>query len=234
MKKYIVFALTLLASLQSCKKDGPTFTPLASLNVADAVIGGRNVKLNTNVRDSATLYSYKLFQIVAGESPIKLYPTNNPAAPYFDQTRTTVNGGIYSLFLTGTASAPENVFVKDEIPPFSQDSIVRVRIVNCSVNSSAISVTLGSAPTATIFSNIAYKSVSAFRDIELKTRLAVGGNIFQVRDSSGTLLASYTLPATGLVSVASSRFKNITLVVRGLAGTTGGTDAFGIYGMTNY
>ncbi|RZK75826.1 MAG: hypothetical protein EOO85_12935 [Pedobacter sp.] len=234
MKKYIVFALTLLASLQSCKKDGPTFTPLASLNVADAVIGGRNVKLNTNVRDSATLYSYKLFQIVAGESPIKLYPTNNPAAPYFDQTRTTVNGGIYSMFLTGTASAPENVFVKDEIPPFSQDSIVRVRIVNCSVNSSAISVTLGSAPTATIFSNIAYKSVSAFRDIELKTRLAVGGNIFQVRDSSGTLLASYTLPATGLVSVASSRFKNITLVVRGLAGTTGGTDAFGIYGMTNY
>ena len=234
MKKYIVFALTLLASLQSCKKDGPTFTPLASLNVADAVIGGRNVKLNTNVRDSATLYSYKLFQIVAGESPIKLYPTNNPAAPYFDQTRTTVNGGIYSLFLTGTASAPENVFVKDEIPPFSQDSIVRVRIVNCSVNSSAISVTLGSAPTATIFSNIAYKSVSAFRDIELKTRLAVGGNIFQVRDSSGTLLASYTLPATGLVSVASSRFKNITLVVRGLSGTTSGTDAFGIYGMTNY
>ena len=234
MKKYIVFALTLLASLQSCKKDGPTFTPLASLNVADAVIGGRNVKLNTNVRDSATLYSYKLFQIVAGESPIKLYPTNNPAAPYFDQTRTTVNGGIYSLFLTGTASAPENVFVKDEIPPFSQDSIVRVRIVNCSVNSSPISVTLGSAPTATIFSNIAYKSVSAFRDIELKTRLAVGGNIFQVRDSSGTLLASYTLPATGLVSVASSRFKNITLVVRGLSGTTSGTDAFGIYGMTNY
>jgi hypothetical protein len=234
MKKYIVFALTLLASLQSCKKDGPTFTPLASLNVADAVIGGRNVKLNTNVRDSATLYSYKLFQIVAGESAIKLYPTNNPAAPYFDQTRTTVNGGIYSLFLTGTASAPENIFVKDEIPPFSQDSIVRVRIVNCSVNSSAISVTLGSAPTATIFSNIAYKSVSAFRDIELKTRLAVGGNIFQVRDSSGTLLASYTLPATGLVSVASSRFKNITLVVRGLSGTTSGTDAFGIYGMTNY
>jgi hypothetical protein len=234
MKKYIFFALTLLASLQSCKKDGPTFTPLASLNVADAVIGGRNVKLNTNVRDSATLYSYKLFQIVAGESPIKLYPTNNPAAPYFDQTKTTVNGGIYSLFLTGTASAPENIFVKDEIPPFSQDSIVRVRIVNCSVNSSAISVTLGSAPTVTIFSNIAYKSVSAFRDIELKTRLAVGGNIFQVRDSSGTLLASYTLPATGLVSVASSRFKNITLVVRGLAGTTSGTDAFGIYGMTNY
>ena len=234
MKRYIVFALTLLASLQSCKKDGPTFTPLASLNVADAVIGGRNVKLNTNVRDSATLYSYKLFQIVAGESPIKLYPTNNPAAPYFDQTRTTVNGGIYSLFLTGTASAPENIFVKDEIPPFSQDSIVRVRIVNCSVNSSAISVTLGSAPTATIFSNIAYKSVSAFRDIELKTRLAVGGNIFQIRDSSGTLLASYTLPATGLVSVASSRFKNITLVVRGLSGTTSGTDAFGSYGMTNY
>ena len=235
MKHYIVYAFLILAGgLQSCKKDGPNFTPLASLNVADAVIGGRNVKLNTNVRDSATLYSYKLFQVLAGETPIRLYPTNNPNAPYFDETKTTVNGGIYSLFLTGTASAPESVFVKDEIPPFSRDSIVRVRIVNCSLNSAPISVTLGSAPTANVFSNIGYKTVTAFSDIELKTRIAVGGNVFQIRDSAGTLLASYTLPATGLVSVASSRFKNITLVVKGLVGTTTGTDAFGIYGMTNY
>jgi len=204
------------------------------LNVADAVIGGRNVKLNTNVRDSATLYSYKLFQVVAGETPIKLYPTNNPAAPYYDGIKTTVNGGIYSLFLTGTATAPESIFVKDEIPPFSQDSIVRVRVVNCSVNSSALSVTLGSSPTVNIFSDIAYKTVSEFKSIELKTRLTVGGNVFQIRDAAGTLLASYTLPATGLVSIASSRFKNITLVVKGMYGTTSGSDAFGIYGMTNY
>jgi hypothetical protein len=235
MKHYIVYAFLILAGgLQSCKKDGPNFTPLASLNVADAVIGGRNVKLNTNVRDSATLYSYKLFQVLAGETPIRLYPTNNPNAPYFDETKTTVNGGIYSLFLTGTASAPESVFVKDEIPPFSQDSIVRVRIVNCSLNSSPISLTLGSAPASNIFSDISYKSVSEFRNIDLKTRIPVGGNVFQIRDSAGTLLASYTLPATGLVSIASSRFKNITLVIRGMFGTTSGSDAFGVYGMTNY
>jgi len=234
MKYYIIVVLLLLVGLQSCKKDGPNFTALASLNVADAVIGGRNVKLNTNVRDSATLYSYKLFQVVAGETPIKLYPTNNPAAPYYDGIKTTVNGGIYSLFLTGTATAPESIFVKDEIPPFSQDSIVRVRVVNCSVNSSALSVTLGSSPTVNIFSDIAYKTVSEFKSIELKTRLTVGGNVFQIRDAAGTLLASYTLPATGLVSIASSRFKNITLVVKGMYGTTSGSDAFGIYGMTNY
>ena len=234
MKYYIIFILILMVGLQSCKKDGPTFTALASLNVADAVIGGRNVKLNTNVRDSATLYGYKLFQVLAGETAIKLYPTNNPNFPYYNEIKTTVNGGIYSLFLTGTASAPESIFIKDEIPPFSQDSIVRVRIVNCSVNSSPLSLTLASSPTVNIFRDISYKSVSAFSNIELKTRVAVGGNIFQIRDSAGTLLASYTLPATGLVSVASSRFKNITLVIKGLSGTTSGTDAFGIYGMTNY
>jgi hypothetical protein len=235
MKTNIVFTLLILAlGWQSCKKDGPTFTPLASLNVANAVTGGKNVKLNTNVRDSATLYGYKLFQIIPGETAIKLYPTNNPAAPYYQQTNTTVNGGIYSLFLTGTATAPESIFVKDEIPSFSQDSIVRVRIVNCSASSSVLSLTLGSSPTVNLFSNIAYKSVSAFNGIDLKSRLAVGGNVFQLRNPAGAVIATYTLPATGTVSIASSRFKNITLVVKGVFGTTSGTDAFGIYAMANY
>jgi len=224
----------LALGLQSCKKDGPTFTPLASLNVANAVAGGRNVKLNTNVRDSANINGYKLFQVLVGETAIKLYPTNNPATPYYEQTNSTVNGGIYSLFLTGTATAPESIFVKDEIPPYSQDSIIRVRIVNCSVNSAPLFLTQGSSPTVNVAGNIAYKTVSAFNDIPLKTSLAVGSNVFQVRNAAGTLLATYTLPATGVISVASSRFKNITLVVKGLSGTTSGTDAFGLYPMANY
>jgi hypothetical protein len=235
MKPYLFFTLLILTlSWQSCKKEGPTFSPLASLNVANAVVGGRNVKLNTNVRDSANLYGFKLFQVIPGETAIKLFPTNNPAAPYYQQTNTTVNGGIYSLFLTGTAATPESIFVKDEIAPFSQDSILRVRIVNCSVGSSAISVTMGSSPTVSLFSNLSYKTVSAFNSIDLKTRIATGGNIFQLRNAAGTVLATYTLPATGTVSVASSRFKNITLVVKGLFGTTSGSDAFGVFAMANY
>lgn len=235
MKSYILFALLIFAvAFQSCKKDGPNFTPLASLNVANAVIGGRNIKLNTNTRDSATTYSYKLFQLLTGETPIKLFPSNNPGTPYYEKTNTIVNGGIYSLFLAGTASAPEGIFVKDEIPPFSQDSILRVRMVNCSLNSVPLFLTVGSAPAVNVFSNATYKTVSAFSDIELKSRLAVGGNVFQVRNSSGAVLATYTLPATGTISVASSRFKCITLVIRGSYGTTSGSDSFGIYAMANY
>jgi hypothetical protein len=234
MKPYLLYFIVLLFGLQSCKKDGPKFTPLASLNVADAVVGGRNVKLNTNVRDSATLYGYKLFQVLAGETPIKLYPTNNPNTPYYQETKTTVNGGIYSLFLTGTANAPESIFVKDEIPPFSQDSIIRVRIVNCSVNSTPVSVTLASSPSVNIFSDVSYKTVSDFRNFDLKTNLPVGSNVFQIRNSEGILVASYTLPATGLISISSSRFKNITLVIKGNYGTTGGSDTYGVYAMANY
>lgn len=229
---YIFLIFSLL--LQACEKDGPNFTPLASLNVADAVIGGKNVKLNTNERDSATLYSYKLFQVLAGETPIKLYPTNNPAAPYYQQTHAMVNGGIYSLFLAGTATAPEGIFVKDEIPPYSNEPIVRVRVANCSVNSSPLTLTLASAPTVNLFSNVAYKTVTPFSNVELNTPLPTGASVFQVRNADGNLLASYTLPATGTVSVASSKFKNITLVVKGLSGTTTGSDAFGIYAMPNY
>lgn len=227
---FIIFSL----GMQACKKDGPTFTPIASLNVANAVIGGRNIKLNSNVRDSGTLYGYKLFQVLAGETPITLYPTNNPASPYYQETHAIVNGGIYSLFLAGNASAPEGIFTKDDIPPYSQDSIIRIRVVNCSVNSAPLNVTLASSPNANLFTNVAYKTVTTFSQIELKTRVTVGGNVFQVRNSSGTLLTSYTLPATGVVSIASSRFKNITLVVKGLSGATSGSDAFGIYAMANY
>lgn len=235
MKSYIIYLVIIFSlTFQACKKDGPTFTPLASLNVADAVIGGRNVKLNSNVRDSATLYGYKLFQVLAGETPVMLYPTNNPSKPYYQQTHSMLNGGIYSLFLAGTATAPEGIFVKDEIPPYSQDSIVRVRVVNCSVNSAPLVLTLGSSPDVNLFTNVGYKAVTAFSNIELKGRLATGGNVFQIRNAAGIILASYTLPATGTISVASSRFKNITLVVKGLSGTTSGSDAFGIYAMANY
>ncbi|EDM38481.1 hypothetical protein PBAL39_20450 [Pedobacter sp. BAL39] len=221
--------------LASCKKDGPKFSPLASLNVADAVVGGGNVKLNTNVRDSATINSYRLFQLNASNATgIRLYPTNNPTATYYSQVHEIVNGGIYSLFLTGTAAEPESVFVKDEIPPFSQDSIVRVRVINCSPNSSAISVSLASAPATNIVNNLAYKSLTTFNSLPLRTTIPVGSNVFQVRDSNGAVLATYTLPASGTISVAASRFKCITLVIKGLVGTTSGASAFGVYAMSNY
>lgn len=232
--KYLLLFL-LLAAFASCKKDTPKFSSLASLNVADAVIGGANVKLNTNVRDSATINSYKLFQLNAGSNiRIRLYPTNNPSTSYYDQSPEIVNGGIYSVFLTGTAAAPESVFVKDEIPPFSQDSIIRVRVINCSPNSTAMTVTLAAAPSTSIFSDLAYKDLSNFVLLPLKTIVPAGGTSFQVKNSSGDILATYTLPATGVVSVASSRFKCITLVIKGLVGTTSGANAFGVYAMSNY
>ena len=232
--KYIFFLLSVLG-LASCKKDSPTFSPLASLNVANSVIDGRNVKLNTNVRDSATLFSYKLFQLNAStETQIKLSPSNNAATSYYNQVQNVVNGGIYSLFLTGSAAAPDAVFVKDEIPPFSADSIIRVRIINCSPGSPAVNVNLSSSATTPIFTNLGYKALSAFVDLPFKTLVPSGSNIFQVKNASGTLLGTYTLPATGTVSIAAARFKNITLVIRGIVGIASGPNAFGVYAMPNY
>jgi len=234
LTKYII-GLFSLALLASCEKDMPKFSALASLNVANAVLSGSNVKLNTNVRDSATVNGYKLFQLNASQSTgIRLYPTNNPSVSYYDQSRETVNGGIYSLFLTGTGTAPEAVFVKDEIPPFSQDSTIRVRVVNCSPGSTALSVSLASAPATNIFSDLGYKQLSAFATLPLKTAVPTGSNAFQIKNSSGNVLATYTLPATGVISIASSRFKCITLVVKGQVGTTTGANAFGVYAMSNY
>lgn len=234
LTKYLI-GLLLLFTLASCEKDTPKFSPLASLNVANATLSGSNVKLNTNVRDSATLNGYKLFQLNAAKSTgIRLYPTNNPSLSYYDNLHETVNGGIYSIFLTGTATAPEAVFVKDEIPAFSQDSIIRVRVINCSPGSPAFNVSMASASATSIFSNLGYKDLSPFAIVPLKTTIPTGGNVFQIKNTGGTVLASYTLPATGVISIASSRFKSITLVIKGQLGTTTGTNAFGVYAMSNY
>lgn len=55
----------------------------------------------------------------------------------------------------------------------------------------------------------------------------------------GTLLASFTLPASAVspyttATVAQARFKNVTLVIKGLVGTTTGTNAFGVFPVTHF
>lgn len=221
-------------AIASCKKSDETSAALASLTVANAVVGGKVARINTALRDSVAVNGYRFFTLNAGKGvSLTSYASSTPNVPYFNAGVDLEPNGLYSLFLMGTASAPEGLFVRDEIPTFATDSIINVRIVNCSYTSTPIDVNLSSEPTVKQFSGVAYKSVSAFRAISYKTKRTTGDNVFQIRNASGALLASYTLPLTGTISVDKARFKNITLVFRGMSGGNG-TSALGVFAMPHY
>ncbi|QDW27251.1 DUF4397 domain-containing protein [Pedobacter sp. KBS0701] len=238
MKKYLnktffAFAVIFL-TVSGCKEDPIEITPIASLNVSNVVIGGNIVRLNDYLRDSCSVMNYYFFTLKAGNSmPLKLYASSTPNAPYFNENKDIESGGLYSLFLGGTPFAPESVWVKDNIQPYPTEDVIRIRLVNMSPNSSALSLTIGNAPTVNIFSGVVYKQVTEFSTQSFPAILPPSGNIFQIRDVSGNLLASYTMPATGTISQQFSRRRNLTLVVKGLIGGNG-SNAFGILPVANY
>lgn len=244
MKKInLLVGIFCVVFLTNCKKAAFESQPVASLNVINAIIDGKVVRINTALRDSAAIMNFKLFGLnAAAGSSLRAYASSNPNNPYFDQTVSIENGGIYSLFLTGSAIAPESLFIKDNIPALSADSAVMVRVVNLSPNLGPLTLTLASASGVNQFSGVAYKNITDFKSFPLKLVVPAGSSTpvipvgsvsFQIRDDLNVIKATYTLPATGTVSIASSRFKSITLIVKGMVGGTG-TNNIGVFAMPNY
>jgi hypothetical protein len=236
--KPAIFAALLFAS---CKKDQieAKSRPMASLVVVNSITSGGDVKLNTVDRDSAKAYNYKTFSLLAGNTQIKLYPINNPTFFYYNSVRNIINGGVYSLFLSGQGTAVDTVFIKDEIQPFYDDSTLGVRVINLSPNSGPLNVTLAATPTVNLFAGIAYKQLTSFAILPLKSVVAANSVSFQIKDASNNLLSTYILPATANstypgISILNSRNRNLTLVIKGLVATTSGSDAFGVFPVANY
>ncbi len=233
------FLIISLMTITACKKNEISLTPLASLNVVNAVIGGGDVKLNDNVQDSAKAFNSKTFGIIAGTNNLSIYSTNNPSKPYYNNTLETENGGNYSIFLSGQSTGIEALFIQENIPPSYADSIIGIRVVNLSPNSTSLNITLASAPNNNFIGGLAYKQMTDFIQLPLRSLITTGSMSFQVRNGGNNLLATYTLPTVVNstypgISVQLSRFKNISLVVKGLIGTNSGNDAFGIFPVANY
>lgn len=242
LKRFFVFVLFALGIFSSsCKKNQieSKTNPLAALVVTNAVVSGGNIKLNTNDRDSAKVYNAKLFGLAAGESTIRLFATTG-SKTYYNTVQQMVNGGVYSLFLSGTESGVDAVFVKDDLPSYYTDSTVGIRIINLSPNSASVNVTLASATGTNVFSGISYKQLTNFVKLPLPGTIPTGSVTFQVRDAvTNNVLATYTLPTSANsnypnISILNSRNRNLTLVIKGLTGTTTGNDALGLFPVANY
>lgn len=211
-KLFAVIA-TLLVILSSCKKQDIKLTPLASLLVTNAVNGGGNLVLGTN---AAPVYNNnsQAYGMLTGSREIKLVDTAGGINKvYYNQSQDFVNGGVYSLFLTGTPAAVVLVFMKEENIPSHTADVFGARVINLVPGSVPISVNLQGSANGSFVSTLAYTKISMFKDVS--SVAGEGDKVFEFRNAvTGTLITTFTVPGFDM-----PRFRNITLVFAGAVGT---------------
>jgi hypothetical protein len=117
----------------------------------------------------------------------------NSKLELFNGTLQLEGSGIYSFFLAGDTTKPDTLFVKDEIPSYS-DSSVGVRFVNLSSNSSAISVNvLGFPSSQGGVNNLAYRGISRFIQFSASSNASPDQSyVFEIRNQANdSVLLTY-------------------------------------------
>ncbi len=212
--KYLPQRLLLLIiaiSYVSCEKDEVGTTPLASIAIVNAVNGGSSVRLGSNAITVSNNGSAQL-AIVAGTNNLYVWPTIDTTKPYFTDAKFVAkNRGVYTLFLTGTVTAPEGILVEESIP-YHTDSTAGIRFVNLVPSSMPLNITLSTSTTTNEVSNLAYKQ---YTDFKTYPGLYNSAYTFQVRaaNNPGTVLTTFALTSSTV-----PRFANITVVIRQNAG----------------
>lgn len=236
MKKIIQLGICCLMLFGSCKKGKETFT---DNNSAVMVINGTvdvaaiQVKQNNNpiVYSTAPKINYgtgafRYFK--AGDNNFKVVNAIDSTKFILDKP-VRLNYKLYSLYLIGQSPNLDTLLREEGGFPFvpvdkittGTDSIINIRFVNLSPNSAPVKINI-KGNTNNEVAALAYKGITGFKAYSAKP--ANVSYIFEVRDAvSGIMLSSYTLNIT-----TTNRFRNVALVIRGLSGTTTGTNAFNV------
>lgn len=244
---------TIIVMFCSCKKKEIPQS-YASINVVNSAINAGSVKINyygKNVTWSSLVGSIGL--IGYGENQVLTVSNLNVDYPFtivpaLDTTKTVVRqklfiepNGRYTLFATGQSPNFDAVFIKETSIGYNfTDSAIAVRFVNLSPNSPTVNITLANNQTTNEFTGLVYKQITAFKNYTVLKVIPSGSITFQIRDANSDLvLSTYTIPATVVspylkVSTSLSRFKSLTLAIKGLAGTTTGTNAYSVFPIAHY
>ncbi|MBC8034389.1 MAG: DUF4397 domain-containing protein [Chitinophagaceae bacterium] len=247
MKKILFTIFTALVFLQACKEDEQSTPALSSLRLVNAAIDIASVKLNTEAKpfwynipasDVANFANSRPYAINAGTKNVLIAPTADSTKFLVNEPKEFKPGQLNSLFLCGQAPTYEHVYLADESFPKLIEEAIAFRFINLSPGSPALSVNLAATPTVNETANLAYKQVTAFKNYP--DVVVTNPIVFQVRNATtGVVLATYTLPVAPVspyttVSTSLSKFRNVTLVVKGLVGTTAGVNAFGLFPVPHY
>lgn len=211
MKLFAVIAALSVMLLISCKKQEIKLTPLASIQITNAVVGGTALRFGTNITTVAN-NGYTAYGILTGSQELRLFSAVAPNPVYYNETKDFVNGGVYSLFLTGTPAAVESVYLKEENIPSHATNVFGARVINLVTGGVPISVNLQGSANGSFISSLDYKATSSFKDVSALD--SEGDKVFEFRNvATGDLITSFTVPSYDL-----PRFRNITLVFAGSAG----------------
>lgn len=211
MKLFTVYIALCAMILSSCKEQEIKLTPLASIQITNAVVGGSELQFGTNVA-TVPNNGYTAYGILTGNQALRLSTKTAPTTVYYNDTKDFVNGGVYSLFLTGTPAVVESVYLKEENIPSHTADVFGARVINLVTGGAAISVNVKGSANGSFVSSLAYKAISTFKDVS--SVAAEGDKVFEFRNAaSGDLITSFTVPGYDL-----PRFRNITLVLAGTAG----------------
>jgi hypothetical protein len=217
--------LIIVISFSSCKKLTIETPEKAAFSIGNFVIGGQSVKTGSlplsSINNSGEPPIYGLH---VGEHNLYVWPLGDSLHPYYTQPKFECKANeVYTLFLHGPVAAPEGFIVKESIP-YRTDSTAGIRFINLSPNSTPLNITLSTSTTVNEVSNLAYKDKTEFKSYPA---LYNSTYTFQVRaaNNPNTVLTSFALAANAV-----PRFANITLVIRGMVGTT---PALGVTRMNN-
>lgn len=212
IKLYMACIVLCIMILTSCKKQEVKLTPLASIQITNAVVGGSELQFGTN---AATIPSnaYVSYSILTGSQMLKLSSTGALNSLYYNQTKDFVNGGVYSLFLTGTPTLLESLFFKEENIPSHTKNVFGARVINLVTSGVPISVNLQGNANGSFINSLPYKSISSFKDVSALD--SEGDKVFEFRNAAtGDLITSFTVLGYSL-----PRFRNITLAFAGVVGS---------------
>ena len=249
----LLFAACLLltAVISSCKKNQPFAGIPATCQVFNAMDDGIILlahwdttrpdpfrflrRLNNKANYSVT---NNLYSTQNSNQPLQLYAwpdTLSHQGPLVDTRLQLQEGGLYSLFISGTKTAPQYVLHKDEIPAFNQqDSTTHIRFANFS-DGQTISVNLKGEATGSFIQSLPPKGFSDFK--EMNARRSVIKYEFEIRDqANGDLITTYVADkfnGQGGTTFTTRWYNRAnTLVLTGKQGGTG-TNLQMVYLMNN-
>jgi hypothetical protein len=239
MKKNLlsIISVILLFLGAACEKDDNEIKATANITVINAAVGAGAVRVNPGAgvgfsyaRASDIGYgSSSVFGAFRGNNAVTVVSATDTTKAFF--TRTVDLQSINSLYISGQTTTIDTMFRAETNIPYIQssvlspDSSVYIRFVNLSPNSTPLNINIRSAASNEV-SSLAYKGISEFKKYASKT--ASTTYIFEVRDA-----ATNTLRSTLTFNATTNRYKTLSLIIRGLMGTTTGTDAFGTF-QVNY
>jgi len=252
--KYICSLLAIMMVF-GCKKSEP-LRPISSITFVNAAIGTKTVKAYANdtliswrilpTSDQANYCEWFTAGAWAGQNIIRSVVGEDTTINIFSPEKRYDfrTDGLKTLFFCGQKGSYEGVFIENDNHYYYTDSVLGIRFINLSPNCEPLNVSLAGSPDQWEVSQLAYKQYTPFKTYP--ARWNTPNMIFRFKNAAGTLLATDTIPhlvgapPPGTINpyqFASLTFgsrKNITLVVKGLQGTTTGKDSLGVFPVTHY